>query len=180
VPLVVPSIVAAFLVLTLVDRGGILPRAAEAVGLPFPRMVRDRAAIGTLLAMAWKTIPFMTLVIGGSMASVPREVLAAARTLGASPWTVFWRVQVPLALPGITAATLLAFVTSTGSFAIPNLIGPIYPLPYSVQMYRFAFEQNRWGLVGAMGTILSVISCGVLLAYYRLTRGASRALEGRG
>ena len=177
IPLIVPGIVAAFLILTLVDRGGILPRMAEQLGFQLPRLVRDPWASGVLLGMAWKTIPFMTLIIGGSMASIPRDVPIAARTLGAKPWVVFTRIQIPLALPGITAAVLLVFVTSTGAFAIPNLLGPIYPLPLSVLMYDQAFEQNRWGLVAAMGTVISLISCGVLLVYYRLTRSAQQAFS---
>ena len=175
VPLVVPGVVAAFLVLTLVDRGGLLPRAFERVGLGFPQLVRDRLALGVLIGMAWKSVPFMVLVIGGSMAAVPRDVLAASRTLGANAWQTFLRVQVPLALPGITAATLLVFIGSTGAYAIPNLIGPVYPLPISVHMYENAFERNQWGLVAAMGTVLSLTSSLVLLAYYRLTRDGERA-----
>jgi putative spermidine/putrescine transport system permease protein len=175
VPLVVPGVVAAFLVLTLVDRGGLLPRAFERIGLGFPQLVRDRWAIGVLIGMAWKSVPFMVLVIGGSMAAVPRDVLAASRTLGANFWQTFLRVQVPLALPGITAASLLVFIGATGAYAIPNLIGPVYPLPISVHMYENAFERNQWGLVAAMGTVLSLTSSLVLLAYYRLTRDGENA-----
>lgn len=175
VPLVVPGVVAAFLVLTLVDRGGLLPRAFERVGLEFPQLVRDRLALGVLIGMAWKSVPFMILVIGGAFSSIPRDVLAASRTLGAGAWQTFIRVQIPLALPGITAATLLVFIGSTGAYAIPNLIGPVYPLPISVHMYENAFERNQWGLVAAMGTVLSLTSSLVLLAYYRLTQGAENA-----
>ncbi len=175
VPLVVPGVVAAFLVLTLVDRGGLLPRAFERIGLGFPQLVRDRLALGVLIGMAWKSVPFMVLVIGGAMASVPKDVLAAARTLGANAWQAFVKVQVPLALPGITAATLLVFIGSTGAYAIPNLIGPVYPSPLSVHMYENAFERNQWGLVAAMGSVLSLTSSLVLLAYYQLTRGATRS-----
>ena len=175
VPLIVPGVVAAFLVLTLADRGGLLPRAFERVGLGFPQLVRDRWALGVLIGMAWKSVPFMVLVIGGSMAAVPRDVLAASRTLGANFWQTFLRVQVPLALPGITAAALLVFIGATGAYAIPNLIGPVYPSPISVHMYENAFERNQWGLVAAMGTVLSLTSSLVLLAYYRLTRDSEQA-----
>jgi putative spermidine/putrescine transport system permease protein len=175
VPLIVPGVVAAFLVLTLADRGGLLPRVFERVGLGFPQLVRDRWALGVLIGMAWKSVPFMVLVIGGSMAAVPRDVLAASRTLGANFWQTFLRVQVPLALPGITAASLLVFIGATGAYAIPNLIGPVYPSPISVHMYENAFERNQWGLVAAMGTVLSLTSSLVLLAYYRLTRDGENA-----
>ncbi|MDE0528633.1 MAG: ABC transporter permease subunit [Truepera sp.] len=177
VPLVVPSVVAAFLVLTFIDRGGMTSRVLALVDIDMPKLVRDRWAIGVLIAMIWKSVPFMTLIIGGSMSGISKDILHAARTLGARPLTIFLRMQVPLALPGITAATLLVFIGGMGAFVVPNLLGPIYPLPLSVHMYDNAFEFNEWGLVSAMGTLITVVSTAVLLTYYRLTRGAQRAFQ---
>jgi putative spermidine/putrescine transport system permease protein len=177
IPLVVPSIVAAFLVLTMLDQGGISSRVLALLNLDLPKLVRDRFALGVLIAMSWKSIPFMTLIVGGSMASISSDLLHAARSLGAKPLTVFWSIQVPLALPGITAATLLVFIGGMGAFAIPNLLGPVYPTPLSVHMYENAFQRNQWGLVSAMGTLISVVSCLVLLGYYRLTRKAQQAFS---
>mgnify|MGYP002779572180 CR=1 FL=1 len=179
IPLIVPSIVAAFLVLTLLDLGGVASRWFGLVGVSLPKLVRDPLAIGTLIALAWKNIPFMTLIIGGSLASINQDLPYAARTLGATPFVSFLRVQVPLALPGISAATLLVFIGNMAAFAIPNLLGPVYPLPLSIHMYQNAFELNEWGLVSAMGTFIGVVSGLVLLAYYALTNRAQRALEGR-
>ncbi len=177
VPLVVPSVVAAFLVLTLIDRGGMASRVLALAEVGMPKLVRDRWAIGVLIAMTWKSVPFMTLIIGGSMAGISKDILHAARTLGAHPLVVFLRMQVPLALPGITAATLLVFIGAMGAFVVPNLLGPVYPLPLSIHMYDNAFEFNNWGLVSAMGTIISLVSAAVLLTYYRLTSGAQRAFK---
>jgi len=170
IPLAVPTIVAAFLILLLLDRGGMLSRVLSSFGLPMPRLVRDKWAIGAIAAMVWKAVPFMTLIVAGAIASIPRDLLDAAGTLGAPRYRVFLDVQLPLALPGITAAALLVFVGSTGSYTVPNLLGPVYPEALSIHMYKNAFIENRWGLVAAMGTILSAIACAVLVAYYRLTR----------
>lgn len=84
----------------------------------------------------------------------------------------------PLALPGITAATLLVFVSSTGAFAVPRLLGPIYPKPLSVWMYEEAMVENNWGLASAMGIVLSAVACIILVVYYRLTGGARHAYGG--
>lgn len=170
VPLVVPGIVAAFVVMTMFDRGGLAARVLAPVGIDLPKLVRDQWAIGVIIASSWKAVPFMTLIIGSSLAAINRDILSAARTLGAGSIATFWRIQIPLALPGITAAFLLTFITGMGAYAVPNLLGPVYPLPLSVHMYVNAFERNNWGLVSAMGTVLSVISIGVLLGYYWVTR----------
>jgi len=83
-----------------------------------------------------------------------------------------------MARPGITAAFLLTFIGGMGSFAVPNLLGPVYPLLLSVHRYVNAFERNNWGLVAAMGTVLSLTSVAVLLAFCRATRSLRSAYGG--
>lgn len=178
IPLVVPTIVAAFVVLILLDRGGLAHRWAAVIGLSLPRVVRDPAGVGIILASAWKNVPFMALIVAGSMAAIPEDLYRAARTLGAGTLTIFFRIQLPLALPGITAASLLVFITGLGAFAIPNLLGPPYPLPMSIHMYDQGFRRGNWPLVYAMGTMLSVAAVAILLAYYALTQRAQRSVSG--
>jgi len=175
IPLVVPGIVAGFLILVVLDRGGTASRLAAPFGWTLPRLVRDSWGLGVIIAASWKSIPFMTLIISGAMASINVDVLSAARTLGARPLTVLWRIQLPLAQPGITAAVLLTFIHSLGSFVLPSLLGPSYPLPLSVHMYTEGFENGNWSMVYAMGTLLSVAAIGVLLAYYSLIGFLSRS-----
>lgn len=177
-PLVVPGIVAAFIVMILFDRGGMLSRMLAPIGLSLPKLVRDEYSLGVVIALAWKAVPFMTLIIAGSVASIPEDLKAAARTLGATRSTTFFRIELPLALPGITAATLLVFVSSTGAFAVPSLLGPIYPKPLSVWMYDEALQHNNWGLASAMGIVISAVACVIFVAYYRLTTGARYAFGG--
>lgn len=166
IPLVVPGIVAAFLVLVMLDRGGMVSRLLTPLGISLPETVRDRWGIGVILASSWKNVPFMTLIISGAIAAISQDVISAARTLGAGRLTVLWRVQLPLAQPGITAAVLLTFIGSLGSFVVPNLLGPPYPLPLSLHMYAEGFQKGNWPLVYAMGTLLSAMAIAVLLAYY--------------
>jgi len=98
--------------------------------------------------------------------------------LGANRATVFWRIELPLALPGITAAVLMVFVGATGAFAVPSLLGPIYPKRLSIWMYEAAYQENNWGLASAMGIVLSVIACAVLKIYYRVTSDLRNAAGG--
>lgn len=174
IPLVVPGIVAGFLVLIILDRGGMLSRLLTPLGIPMPKLVRDDFAISAIIASAWKNIPFMTLIIAGAMAAINKDVLHAARTLGAGRLTVLFRIQLPLAQPGITAAVLLTFIGSVGSYVIPSLLGPTYPLPLSILMFQQGFQQGNWPLVYAMGTLLSIVAIAVLLAYYAIIGSLGR------
>jgi putative spermidine/putrescine transport system permease protein len=178
IPLVVPGIVAGFLVLIVLDRGGMASRLATPLGLSIPRLVRDDLGLGAIIASAWKTVPFMTLIIAGAMAAISKDVLAAARTLGATQLTILWRIQLPLAQPGITAAILLSFIGSLGSYVIPSLLGPAYPLPLSVHMFAEGFQKGNWPMVYAMGTLLSIMAVAVLLAYYAIIGSLGRSKPG--
>lgn len=178
IPLVVPGIVAGFLVLIVLDRGGMASRLATPLGMSIPRLVRDDLGLGAIIASAWKTVPFMTLIIAGAMAAISKDVLAAARTLGATQLTILWRIQLPLAQPGITAAILLSFIGSLGSYVIPSLLGPAYPLPLSVHMFAEGFQKGNWPMVYAMGTLLSIMAIAVLLAYYAIIGSIGRSKPG--
>lgn len=180
IPLVVPGIVAGFLVLVVLDRGGMASRMLTPLGVSVPRLVRDEWGIGAIIASSWKTVPFMTLIIAGAMAAISKDVLAAARTLGAGRLTILARIQLPLAQPGITAAVLLSFIGSLGSYVIPSLLGPTYPLPLSVHMFTEGFQRGNWPMVYAMGTLLSVMAIAVLLAYYAIIGSLGRSPATRG
>jgi putative spermidine/putrescine transport system permease protein len=167
-PLAVPGIIVSLMVLVVAERGGFLDRLMMPFGLAMPKLVRDEWGIGVILASSWKQIPFMTLIIAGAYSAIPEDVSHAARSVGASRWQSFLFVETPLAMPGITAAILLTFISSMGSYDIPALIGPANPRPLSVLMVA-EFNEGRFGQVFAMGMVLSAFAVMVLLAYYALT-----------
>lgn len=167
-PMAVPSIIVALMVIIVAERGGFLDRLLAPLGLGLPKLVRDDWGVGVILSTVWKQIPFMTLIITSAFAAVPEDIRLAARSLGASRVKTFLFVEVPLAMPGITAAILLTFIGSMGSYAIPDIVGPPVARPLSVLMVA-EFSQGRFPQVYAMGMVLSVFAIAVLIAYYTLT-----------
>lgn len=176
-PMAVPGIIAALIVMTLAERGGLLDRIAQPLGLVMPQLVRDPWGVGVILTSVWKQLPFMTLVIASAFASIPQDVIDASRSLGAGRWGTLLKVEIPLALPGISAAVLLTFIGSMGSYAIPDLVGPPTPRPLAVHMVS-EFGDGHFGLVYAIGMVLSGFAVAVLLGYYALTARAQRMLGG--
>jgi putative spermidine/putrescine transport system permease protein len=167
-PMAVPSIIVALMVIIVAERGGFLDRLLAPLGLGLPKLVRDDWGVGVILSTVWKQIPFMTLIITSAFAAVPEDIRLAARSLGASRLNTFLFVEVPLAMPGITAAILLTFIGSMGSYAIPDIVGPPVARPLSVLMVA-EFSQGRFPQVYAMGMVLSLFAIAVLIAYYTLT-----------
>jgi putative spermidine/putrescine transport system permease protein len=167
-PMAIPGIIVGLMVIVMFERGGFLDRAIAPLGFTLPKLVRDDLGIGVILASIWKQIPFMTLIITSAFAAIPEDIRLASRTLGASQVGTFFLVEVPLAMPGITAAILLTFIGSMGSYAIPDIVGPPVARPLSVLMVN-EFNQGRFAQVCAMGMVLSAFAIAVLLAYYALT-----------
>ncbi len=171
IPLVVPSLVAAFLILSLIAPGGILARLVFHWGWTWPHLVYDRWGWGVILVLVWHNVPFMMVIISAVMASIPHDILDAARNLGASPWAVFRHMTVPLSLSGISAATLLVFIQVFGAFAVPSLLESAYPLALPVIMQTEMMDRANWALASALGSVLTLASAVVLLLYYRLVQG---------
>jgi len=171
IPLVVPSLVAAFLILSLIGPGGILARLVFHWGWAWPRLVYDRWGWGVILVLVWHNVPFMMVIISAVMASIPLDILDAARNLGASPWAVFRCVTVPLSLSGISAATLLVFIQVFGAFAVPSLLESAYPTALPVIMQMEMMDHANWALASALGAVLTVASGLILFLYYRLVQG---------
>ncbi|MDO1584907.1 ABC transporter permease [Rhizobium oryzicola] len=167
-PLAVPGIIVGLMVIVVFERGGFFDRLLAPIGFTLPKLVRDDWGIGVILAGAWKQVPFMTLIITSAFAAIPEDIRHAARSLGASRLKTFLFVDIPLAMPGITAAILLTFIGSMSSFAIPDIVGPPTARPLSVLMVQ-EFKQGRFEQVYAMGMVLSLFAIIVLLAYYSLT-----------
>ncbi|XUY28949.1 ABC transporter permease [Agrobacterium sp. rho-8.1] len=167
-PMAVPGIIVGLMVIVVFERGGFLDRLVAPLGLQLPHLVRDDWGIGVILASVWKQVPFMTLIITSAFAAIPEDIRYASRTLGASRLKTFIFVDVPLAMPGITAAILLTFIGSMGSYAIPDIVGPPTARPLSVLMVQ-DFNQGRFNQVYAIGMVLSLFAIGVLLLYYSLT-----------
>jgi putative spermidine/putrescine transport system permease protein len=175
VPLVIPSLIAAFLVLTMIGPGGMAARLLQPFGVRWPSFLHDPSGFGIILVLLWHNIPITILIVSAVAAAVPRDVIEAARTLGANPWRVFRRIMVPLCAPGIAAAALLVFIDAFGTYAIPSLIGPAFPRAISVMMTSEFLLHANWGTASALGVVMIVTTALILVLYHLLVdRGTAR------
>jgi putative spermidine/putrescine transport system permease protein len=177
IPMAVPGIIAALVVMTLFDRGGFVDRLLAPLGMHLPRMIRDAWGVGVVATSVWKQMPLMTLIAAGAFASIPADISLAARSLGAGRWRALWFVELPLAMPGISVAILLSFIATLGYYAIPDLLGPASPQPLAVHMVA-EFGLGHQGLVDAIGMVLTAFAMAVLAVHGLATRRASHFREG--
>ena len=79
--------------------------------------------IGTYLVFVYIWLPYMVLPIEAALQRIPKSFLEASQDLGGTPSQTFWRVTVPLALPGVVAGSIFTFSLTLGDFIIPGTIG---------------------------------------------------------
>ena len=138
-----------------------------------PRLELMHNMTGTLIAMTHILLPFMILPTYSVMLSVPPQLTRAAISLGATPWTAFWRVYFPMTLPGAAAGGLLVFILALGYYITPALVGGRTGQLIS-NMIEFHMKTSlNWGLAAALGGILLGGVVVLYIAYARLI-GLSR------
>lgn len=136
-PLVLPPVVGGLALLFLLGRSGFL---GEALDLSFGvRIPYTTAAV--VLAQTFVALPFLVVSLEGALRTGGERFETMAATLGATPWTVFRRITVPLVLPGLGSGMVLAFARCLGEFGATiafagSLQGVTRTLPLEVYLQR--------------------------------------------
>jgi putative spermidine/putrescine transport system permease protein len=125
---------------------------------------------GVVIAMTHVLLPFMVLPIYSVLLGVPRNLMPAASSLGATQWRAFRHVLLPLTLPGLMSGSLLVFMVALGYYITPALIGGAEDQMISSVIAFFATGTANWGMAGALGLILLTVTIALYLVYGRLSR----------
>ena len=125
---------------------------------------------GTLIGMVHILLPFLILPLYGTMRSIDRDLLKAAANLGASPTQCFWRVFVPLSLPGLLAGGLIVFILCLGFYVTPAVLGGGKVTMVSNRIANDIEIFFNWGAASALGVVLLVLTLVLIAAAARLLR----------
>jgi spermidine/putrescine transport system permease protein len=114
--------------------------------------------------------PFTLLPIYASLEHIPRNLVEASHDLGASPWSTFRRVILPLSLPGVLAGATFAFVLTLGDFLAPLLVGgPSGIMISNVVVSLFGAAYN-WPLGAAISFCMMLLVVTLLFITERLEK----------
>ena len=160
VPMVLPPVVAGVALRTAFGRSGLFGEPLlVATGFAFPF-----TAWGVVLAHIFVSLPFVVLSIEGSLRSADPEYDAAAATLGASRWTTFRRVTIPLSWPGIAAGMVLGWARSLGEFGATITFNGNYPgRTQTMPTLIYVTRQSDQDAALTMSLVMLVVSIAVLL-----------------
>lgn len=166
-PFMLSVLVRNYVWMLLLQDTGLVNRVLLRLGIveePF-RLMYNQFAVQ--IAMVNMLLPYTILPILAALLAIPKEVIAASESLGASPVRTFYRVTLPLALPGIAVGGLLTFIVGLGFYITPAMLGGPREVMVSNLIAFNVRESLNWTLAFSMSTSLLGITI-VLYVVYRL------------
>jgi molybdate transport system permease protein len=137
----------------------------------------------TVIAAVVMSFPLMYMTARGAFEQVEPNIEDAARTMGASEWRVFWSITLPLAWPGVAAATVLSLARCLGEFGATlmlagNIPGKTATIPVAIYFAIQDGDNNQALALVAIVLIISFASIAIM-AYYKGRQALSRGLFNR-
>jgi len=131
---------------------------------PFLMLFTEGAVI---VGMIYVLIPFMFLPLYASIEKIDPKLLEASKDLGANKFKTFYRVTLPLSLPGIMAGSILVFIPSLGNFIVPDLLGGAKVVMIGNLIEQAFINGRNWPFGSAISMILMTTIVIFLIFYVR-------------
>ena len=163
VPMWMNFLLRTYAMMSLLETNGVINTLLETIGLPKQQFLGTRGAV--ILGMVYNYLPFMILPIYTVLSKLDDGVLQAAQDLGANSWQTFFRVTLPLSIPGVISGMTMVFLPSITTFAISVMLGSGKVYLAGDMIEDFFINMNNKNVGSALSLILMIlilISIGLL------------------
>jgi putative spermidine/putrescine transport system permease protein len=172
-PLLTSGVVRTYGWMVLLGDQGVINGSLQALSLIERPMRLSNNLLGATIAMVEILMPYAILAMLSGFGRLNAQLEEAAAMLGANRFKVFWRIILPLSLPGIITAALLVFVLAISGFVTPRLMGGGRVFVLATEVFQEATVTLNWPLAAALAVLLLLLFSSVIVIYRR----ALRALE---
>jgi putative spermidine/putrescine transport system permease protein len=177
-PILVSAVARSYGWVILLGPGGLVVRTLTGLELaadPAPMLYTE---VGLLIALTHLHLPFMVLPVTAALQQIDPSVLRASRILGAGGVRTFFKVMLPLSVPGITAGATIVFCLNSSSFVTPALVGgPRIPM-MSFLIYQQGLDVRDWQFASAVAIVLLLATGSVVLAHLYWSNRRQRLAAG--
>jgi putrescine transport system permease protein len=125
------------------------------------------------IGVVYSYLPFMILPLYANLTRLDPGLLEAAADLGCRPLRAFFKVTLPLSMPGIVAGSMLVFIPVVGEFVIPDLLGGPQSLMVGKMLWTEFFSNKDWPLAAA----LAIVLLGLLVVPFVLMQRLEQRLD---
>ena len=182
IPLILPHIAVAFVILLFWSRSGVLAALAHSLGLidsmqEFPNLLYSGWGLGMILAYSLKGTPFAMLLVMALLLRFDARQIQTASMLGASRIRIFFRIVLPRLAPAMHTGFIILFLYSFGAFDIPYLLSESRPGMLSIEVYNLYFKRDLAQRPEAMAILVIMFCFAVLfiIAYSRIVNRLENA-----
>ncbi len=153
--------------IALLQTGGVVNSTLMALGVIDEPLEILYTEFSTIIAMTHILLPFMVLPLYAVMRGIDSSFMRAAISMGSSPIAAWYRIYLPMSLPGLSAGALLVFVISVGYYITPALVGGTEGQMISNIIAFHMQQSNNWELAAALGSLLLIL---ILVLYWLFDR----------
>lgn len=176
-PLLVGVVIRTFGWLMILSGNGVVNQALKDLHLIDGALALMNNKFGVTIALVHVFLPFMILPLVAAIGSIDPNLESAGRSLGASRWTVFRRIFLPLSLPGIQAGTILVFVLAMSAYVTPVMLGGAQVKTMPVLVVQNLIDTFQWPMGAALALVLAVTGMVLVWVYARLTGRLMRGVQ---
>lgn len=173
-PLLTSQVVRTYGWLVILGDQGVVNGTLLAIGLTEAPLPLANNYTGAVIALVEILMPYAILAMLSGFGRISTDLEQAAGSLGANRWKVFWRITVPLSMPGVLTAALLAFVLTISSFITPSLVGGGKVFILATEIYTQAKLTLNWPLAATLSIFLLTLFSLLIAAYLRALRRLER------
>lgn len=172
-PLLVGVVIRSYGWIILLANNGLVNQGLKSLGLPAVQLMYNE--FGVVLALVHVFLPFMILPLMGAIQGIDPRLEEAARSLGASRTRVFFRVLLPLSMPGVQSGCVLVFILACGAYVTPALLGAGRVHTITTEVITL-LDQFLWPFGAALALLLSVVGLAAVACYAWLSGRFMRGL----
>ncbi|QUI23123.1 ABC transporter permease [Vallitalea pronyensis] len=161
-PLLTNSVVRSFAWMTILGKNGVINNLlmnVHVIGSPLKLLYTEFAII---IGTVYLFLPLMVVSLVGVMENIENDLLEAAESLGANRLTAFFKVVVPLSVPGLIVGSVLVFTGAFTAYTTPQLLGGNTNIVLSTLVYQRAMTLGDWTGASVVATVMIITTLTVI------------------
>ena len=151
----------------ILKNNGLLNNLLMWLGVIDEPLVIMQTDLAVYIGIVYSYLPFMILPLYSNLEKMDVTLLEAAADLGCRPWQAFYKITLPLSMPGIVAGCLLVFIPAVGEFVIPSLLGDPGMLMIGRVLWTEFFNNRDWPVSAAVAIALLLFLVIPIMYYQR-------------
>ncbi|MCF6301622.1 MAG: ABC transporter permease subunit [Devosiaceae bacterium] len=141
----------------ILKTNGIINNILMSVGITSEPIIMLQTNFAVYVGIVYTYLPFMVLPLFTNLVKLDPSLLEASADLGARPMTTFFKVTLPLSVPGIIAGSMLVFIPVVGEFVIPALLGGPDTLMIGKVLWNEFFSNRDWPVASAVAVVMLIL-----------------------